>query len=55
MHCCVQLIEFLFDEACVDAKHLQPHDLPIGLCVTASATTPVSVAVLEQLQLLAPH
>jgi hypothetical protein len=51
----VQLVEFLLDEARVDAKHLQPHDLLNGLCVTASATTPVGVSVVKQLQLLAPH
>jgi hypothetical protein len=35
--------------------HLHPHDLPIGLCVTAWATTPFDVSVVEQLQLLALH
>ena len=39
----------------VASTHLQPHDLLIGLCVTASATTPFGVSVVEQLQLLAPH
>ena len=33
--------------------HVQPHDLPIGLCVTACAVTPFSVSVVEQLQLVA--
>ena len=37
------------------STHLQPHDLPMGLCVTAWATTPCGVSVVEQLQLLALH
>ena len=55
IHCCVQLVAFLSDEGRVDDTHLQPHDLLNGLCVTVSATTPVGVLVVEQLQLPALH
>ena len=41
--------------ALVSSAHPHPHDLPIGLCVTAWATTPPGVSVVEQLQLLALH